>query len=54
MTTFTECEHNDIEPGIKPDGSNDPGALVCMECGAFGMQQPPDEDGEIFTDWVKL
>lgn len=44
------CEHEDTEHLLQGDREVDR-ALFCLVCGAIGMVQSPDEDGEIFIDW---
>jgi hypothetical protein len=46
-----ECEHEDYEETIKPNGDPLQGVFCCTVCNAVGVTEPPDEDGEIFIDW---
>lgn len=45
------CEHEFTT--TEGDGRYEPFAAVtyCDTCGASGVSEPPDEDGEIFINW---
>lgn len=53
LAVMSRCDHADehLAQAMLPDGGEKRGFVYCMNCGLEGMEELPDEDGEVFIDW---